>query len=66
MKIQSSMFLDSKRGTPGRRATRWLNDEAVARARIKNEDIKHRVKFMSKPKRLAFALAALRKKSLRE
>lgn len=51
------MFLNSKRGTPGRRATRWLNDEAVARAKIKSKDIKHQMKFMSPMKRFATALA---------
>lgn len=34
MATKSEMFLTSKLGTPGRRATRRLNDEAVARAKI--------------------------------
>jgi hypothetical protein len=53
----SEMFHHSKRGTRGRRATRWLDDEAVARARIKSKDIKHQMKFMSPMKRFATALA---------
>lgn len=57
MNIKSSMFLNSKPGTPGRRATRWLNDEAVARAKLKSEDINHQMKFMSPMKRFATALA---------
>lgn len=57
MKLKSSMFLNSKPGTPGRRATRWLNDEAVARAKIKSEDINHQMKFMSPMKRFATAVA---------
>lgn len=51
------MFLNSKRGTTGRRATRWLNDESAARAKIKSEDINHQMKFMSPMKRFATALA---------
>lgn len=57
MKTKSSMFLNSKRGTTGRRATRWLNDESAARAKIKSEDINHQMKFMSPMKRFATALA---------
>jgi hypothetical protein len=57
MKLKRSMFQTAKRGTPGRRATRWLNDEAVARAKIKSEDINHQMKFMSPMKRFATALA---------
>lgn len=57
MKQKSSIFLSSKPGTRGRRATRWLNDEAVARAHIKNEDFNHRMKFMSPAKRFATALS---------
>lgn len=57
MKYKSSMFEISKPGTPGRRATRWLDDEAVARAMIKSEDVKHQMKFMSPMKRFATTLA---------
>jgi len=57
MKLKSSMFRSSKRGNQGRRATRWLDDKAVARAKIKSEDINHQMKFMSPLKRLATALA---------
>lgn len=57
MKTKSSMFFISRRGTPGRRATRWLNDEAVARAKVKSEDIKQQMKFMSPMKRFVTAIA---------
>lgn len=57
MKTKSSMFQTAKPGTPGRSATRWLDDEAVARAQIKSEDINHQMKFMSPGKRFATALA---------
>ena len=49
----SLMFRTAKRGTPGRRAVKWLNDAAVARAKIKSQDINHQMKFMSRTKRLA-------------
>jgi hypothetical protein len=51
------MFLNAKRGTPGRRATRWLNDEAVAQATIKSADLNHQLKFLPRLKRIATALA---------
>ena len=51
------MFQTAKRGTPGRRATRWLNDANVARGKIKSEDINHQMKFMSPMRRLATAIA---------
>jgi hypothetical protein len=54
---KSSMFENAKPGTPGRRMTRWLNDEAVARAQIKSRDIKHQMKFMSPMRRFAAARA---------
>ena len=57
MKLKSTMFRTAKRGTPCRRATRWLNDEAVARAKIKSQDLEHQMKFMSPMKRFATALA---------
>jgi len=41
------MFYKSKRGTPGRRLTRWLNDDSVRRAKIKSLDKDHQAKFMS-------------------
>ena len=57
MKITNTMFLTAKRGNPGRRLTRHLNNAAVARAKNKSTDITHQMKFMSPMKKFATALA---------
>lgn len=56
-RIKSTMFISARKGTPGRQATRWLSDEAVRNAKVKNKDIQHRMKFMSPLKRFATALS---------
>ena len=63
MKLKSSLFLNAKRGTPGRRAARRLNDCAVARARLKSADPAHQMKFVSAPKRLLMAIRPLIEKA---
>ena len=50
---KSSLFLNAKRGTKGRRSTRRLDDEAVARAVIRNENPHHRMTFASRAQRAA-------------
>lgn len=56
-KYTSQLFQTIKRGTPGRRLTRKLNDTRVNRALIRSEDLIHQMKFMSPGKRLATALS---------
>ena len=56
LKFGSALFLSARRGTPGRRLTRNLNDAAVERAQVKSQDLRHQMKFWSPLKRWGFAL----------
>lgn len=53
MKILSTQFRTTKRGTPGRRATRHLNDEAVAEAGRRAKDPRHQARFLTATQRMA-------------
>lgn len=57
MKTLSTQFRTTKPGTPGRRASRHLNDEAVAEADRRAKDPKHQFKFLSSPQRMAVVRA---------
>ena len=51
MRTPSTPFRMTKPGTPGRRATRWLNDGAVIRATIAAKDPEHQAKFLPRRSR---------------
>jgi len=49
----SNAFLQTKPGTPGRRALRRLDDAAIARALLKSKDQAHMAKFLPRKLRPA-------------
>ncbi len=55
--MKSSIFLNSKPGSRGRRQSRRLDDNAVARTMVKKTELEHQLKFMSRKERFHAMLA---------